>query len=90
MAISFYKIFGYPTGVGALIVRKSFLELLSGTRPWFAGGSVDIVQVPGTIVTIPEELHERFEVRLWSNFVFPFSKVSFFCRMALLITLPCQ
>ncbi|KAG6333417.1 hypothetical protein ID866_5673 [Astraeus odoratus] len=42
MAVSFYKMFGYPTGVGALVVRESFLELLE--RPWFAGGNVDVVQ----------------------------------------------
>ncbi|KAF8911556.1 pyridoxal phosphate-dependent transferase [Gymnopilus junonius] len=59
MAISFYKMFGYPTGVGALIIKKSFLTQLK--RPWFAGGTVDIVQVPGNIVTRTNELHEQFE-----------------------------
>jgi molybdenum cofactor sulfurtransferase len=37
MAVSFYKMFGYPTGVGALVVKKSFLAKLK--RPWFAGGT---------------------------------------------------
>ena len=60
MAISFYKMFGFPTGVGALVVKKTFLEKLN--RPWFAGGNVSIVQVPGTIVTRAADLHERFEV----------------------------
>ncbi|PFH52188.1 hypothetical protein AMATHDRAFT_74465 [Amanita thiersii Skay4041] len=59
MAISFYKMFGFPTGVGALIVKKSFLAQLK--RPWFAGGAVDVVQVPGTIVTRAHEAHEQFE-----------------------------
>lgn len=59
MAISFYKMFGYPTGVGALVVKESFLKLLE--RPWFAGGNVDVVQVPGTLVTRSASLHERFE-----------------------------
>ncbi|KIJ15659.1 hypothetical protein PAXINDRAFT_62190, partial [Paxillus involutus ATCC 200175] len=59
MAISFYKMFGYPTGVGALIVKESFLEVLE--RPWFAGGTVDIVQVPGTLITRAPKLYERFE-----------------------------
>lgn len=36
--ISFYKMFGFPTGVGALIVRRACLPLLR--RPWFAGGTV--------------------------------------------------
>lgn len=60
VAVSFYKMFGFPTGVGALIVRKSFLAQLQ--RPWFAGGTVDVVQVPGIIVTRAHELHEQFEV----------------------------
>ncbi len=43
VAISFYKMFGYPTGVGALLIRKStFAEL---KRPWFAGGTVDFASV---------------------------------------------
>lgn len=60
MAISFYKMFGYPTGVGALIAKKSFLRRLK--RPWFAGGTVDIVQVPGQLFTRSDTLHEQFEV----------------------------
>lgn len=61
MAISFYKMFGYPTGVGALIVKESFLKQLR--RPWFAGGTVDFVQAPGTVVTPSPNLHEQFEVK---------------------------
>ena len=60
MAISFYKMFGFPTGVGALIAKKSFLGKLQ--RPWFAGGTVDVVQAPGTIYTMAHEPHEQFEV----------------------------
>ncbi|KAJ7744675.1 methyltransferase type 11 [Mycena metata] len=59
MAVSFYKMFGFPTGVGALVVKKSFLKQLK--RPWFSGGNVDIVQVPGNVVTRSHELHEQFE-----------------------------
>ncbi len=40
---SFYKIFGYPTGIGALLVRRKTLPKLQ--RPWFAGGTVKIVSV---------------------------------------------
>jgi len=68
MAVSFYKMFGFPTGVGALIVKESFLAQLS--RPWFAGGNVDVVQVPGTLVTRSYEIHEQFEVMSKSIFVF--------------------
>jgi selenocysteine lyase/cysteine desulfurase len=43
VAISFYKVFGYPSGVGALVARRDALESL--TRPWFAGGTVDYASV---------------------------------------------
>jgi molybdenum cofactor sulfurtransferase len=43
MAISFYKMFGFPTGIGALVVKKAFLHGLK--RPWFAGGTVDVVSI---------------------------------------------
>lgn len=38
VCLSFYKMFGYPTGVGALLARRAALEQLR--RPWFAGGTV--------------------------------------------------
>ena len=41
VALSFYKMFGYPTGVGALIARRAALARLR--RPWFAGGTVEYV-----------------------------------------------
>ncbi len=41
--LSFYKLFGYPTGVGALVARRDALALLR--RPWFAGGTVQYVSV---------------------------------------------
>jgi molybdenum cofactor sulfurtransferase len=43
--VSFYKIFGYPTGVGALIARKQALAKLR--RPWFAGGTITVASVQG-------------------------------------------
>ncbi|MBX0331147.1 aminotransferase class V-fold PLP-dependent enzyme [Oscillochloris sp. ZM17-4] len=45
VAISFYKIFGYPTGIGALIVRRDSLTKLR--RPWFAGGTITIASAQG-------------------------------------------
>lgn len=65
MAISFYKMFGFPTGVGCLVAKKSFLRQLK--RPWFAGGTVDVVQVPGVNFTAAHDIHEQFEVQ----FLFP-------------------
>jgi selenocysteine lyase/cysteine desulfurase len=43
VAVSFYKMFGYPTGVGALVVRRDALAALA--RPSFAGGTVEWVSV---------------------------------------------
>ena len=41
--VSFYKMFGYPGGLGALIARRDALAELR--RPWFSGGTVDYVSV---------------------------------------------
>lgn len=45
VAISFYKIFGYPTGAGCLIARKTALQKLR--RPWFSGGTITVASVKG-------------------------------------------
>ena len=43
VTLSFYKMFGYPTGVGALIARIDALRKLH--RPWFAGGTITVASV---------------------------------------------
>ena len=43
--LSFYKMFGYPTGVGCLLARKKALKKMD--RPWFAGGTISITSVQG-------------------------------------------
>jgi selenocysteine lyase/cysteine desulfurase len=43
VAVSFYKMFGYPTGVGALLARWPALDKLH--RPWFAGGTITVASV---------------------------------------------
>lgn len=43
--LSFYKMFGYPTGVGCLIARRDALATLR--RPWFAGGTITVASVQG-------------------------------------------
>jgi selenocysteine lyase/cysteine desulfurase len=47
VAVSFYKMFGYPTGVGCLLVRHAALTRLN--RPWFAGGTVNFATVQGRV-----------------------------------------
>ena len=56
--VSFYKMFGYPTGVGALLARKEALAKLR--RPWFAGGTVQIVSTKADLYIMAGE-HEAFE-----------------------------
>lgn len=41
--ISFYKMFGYPTGVGCLLVHKTTVKKLQ--RPWYAGGTITFSSV---------------------------------------------
>jgi selenocysteine lyase/cysteine desulfurase len=41
--VSWYKVFGYPAGVGCLIARREALARLE--RPWFAGGTISAVSV---------------------------------------------
>ena len=45
VTLSFYKMFGYPTGVGCLLIRNTVLGKLR--RPWFAGGTVNFATVQG-------------------------------------------
>ena len=45
VCLSFYKMFGYPTGVGAVLIRRAAFAKLR--RPWFAGGTVNFASVRG-------------------------------------------
>lgn len=56
--ISFYKMFGYPTGIGALIARRQALYKLS--RCWFAGGTTSVASVRGNKY-YPAEAPAAFE-----------------------------
>lgn len=53
--VSFYKLFGAPTGLGALLVRRDALRLLrkDGDRGYFGGGSV-AAALPHAIGAGPE------------------------------------
>jgi selenocysteine lyase/cysteine desulfurase len=50
--LSFYKLFGYPTGVGCLLARREALAKLE--RPWFSGGTI-------VAVAVQREWHRRVE-----------------------------
>jgi molybdenum cofactor sulfurtransferase len=56
--LSFYKMFGYPTGLGALIARRDKLHKLH--RPWFAGGTITVASVQGDKYYLAEG-HAAFE-----------------------------
>jgi molybdenum cofactor sulfurtransferase len=55
VTLSFYKMFGYPTGVGALIARRASLARLR--RPWFAGGTIAYASV----TALRHDLHDGGE-----------------------------
>lgn len=58
VSVSFYKIFGHPTGIGCLLLRKSKFEKLK--KHWFAGGTVTVVSVVEPKHYLANN-HERFE-----------------------------
>lgn len=58
VALSFYKLFGYPTGVGALVARRDALASLR--RGYFGGGTVQFVSVQNRAARAKPD-GERFE-----------------------------
>jgi selenocysteine lyase/cysteine desulfurase len=45
VAVSWYKVFGYPTGIGCLVARREALARLR--RPWFSGGTIHLASAQG-------------------------------------------
>ncbi len=45
VTVSWYKVFGYPTGIGCLLARRDALARLR--RPWFSGGTIFSASVQG-------------------------------------------
>jgi selenocysteine lyase/cysteine desulfurase len=45
VTVSWYKVFGYPTGIGCLLARRDALARLR--RPWFSGGTIMGASVQG-------------------------------------------
>ncbi|CAH0729350.1 unnamed protein product, partial [Brenthis ino] len=60
VCMSFYKIFGFPTGLGALLVKNSSANVLT-QKKYFGGGTVDIVLSNDSFHVKRDVLHERFE-----------------------------
>ncbi|KAJ7693541.1 pyridoxal phosphate-dependent transferase [Mycena rosella] len=66
VACSFYKIFGYPTGLGCLVVKRSSASFLQ-RNGFFGGGTIDAISVSSPFWSqprrslVPGPIHERFE-----------------------------
>ena len=59
VTLSFYKIFGYPTGLGALIVSKRGAEKLK--KKYYGGGTIKIALTRENWHQKRDKLHEIFE-----------------------------
>jgi selenocysteine lyase/cysteine desulfurase len=53
VAVSWYKVFGYPTGIGCLLARRDALARLH--RPWFSGGTVVSASAQGGWYRLAED-----------------------------------
>lgn len=58
VSLSFYKMFGFPTGIGCLLIRKDTFNKMQ--KPWFAGGTVAFAAVNEPMFKLIAN-HERFE-----------------------------
>lgn len=68
VTVSFYKMFGYPTGVGALLVKNSSAWVLQKT--YLGGGTVLMVLSTENIMVPRKPRHERFYCFLLLCFYF--------------------
>ena len=59
VVMSFYKMFGYPTGLGALLVRNSSSGILE--KNYFGGGTVDLALVRKNKQFHRQNLSQRLE-----------------------------
>lgn len=57
VTMSFYKMFGYPTGLGALLVRNSSAVYLN--KCYFGGGTVSVFVTPYRYHVCSDILHDR-------------------------------
>lgn len=58
VSLSFHKIFGYPTGIGCLLVKKTAFGKLR--KPSFAGGTIALSAVTYSGYFLKQD-HEKFE-----------------------------
>ena len=67
LTISFYKMFGYPTGIGALLVRRCAADVMrrnmtdSQIRHYFGGGTVEALSATSMFVSMRHQLGASLE-----------------------------
>lgn len=59
LCMSFYKIFGFPTGLGALLIKNDSEHVIS-QKKYFGGGTVDVVLSSEDFHVKRHNIHERF------------------------------
>lgn len=59
VVMSFYKMFGWPTGIGALLIRNDLGLILQ--KGYFGGGSVVTAGVDNDFVQLKPKYNEKFE-----------------------------
>ena len=59
IVLSFYKMFGYPTGLGALLVKKSCVGVLE--KKYFGGGTVDVALVHKNFHVSRKQTSQKYE-----------------------------
>ncbi|KRY39546.1 Molybdenum cofactor sulfurase [Trichinella spiralis] len=59
LACSFYKMFGFPTGIGALVIRRKSAHLLQ--KVYYGGGTVEFYLPNTDFHVFRQNIEERFE-----------------------------
>ena len=59
VTLSFYKMFGYPTGLGALLIRNKSANILN--KHYFGGGTVDLALVRKNLHFSRKSISQMFE-----------------------------
>ena len=59
IVLSFYKMFGYPTGLGALLIKKSCIGVLE--KKYFGGGTVDVALVHTDFHVSRKQTSQKYE-----------------------------
>lgn len=57
VSISFYKMFGYPTGIGALLVNKNSKDML--IKKYYGGGTVEMALSSKNLMVFRPVLNDR-------------------------------